>query len=103
MGGSLNALISEKITLVPGDVTCENLGVKDSNLVEEMWREVDIVVNLAATTNFDERYVRTCNYTNFSLYNIKSASRQFFQELHAQRAAGIFPAVSEVEFWLERG
>lgn len=55
MGGSLNALISEKITLVPGDITCENLGVKDSNLVEEMWREVDVVVNLAATTNFDER------------------------------------------------
>ena len=56
LGASLNSLISEKITPVAGDITCENLGVKDSNLVEEMWKEVDVVVNLAATTNFDERY-----------------------------------------------
>ena len=55
MGTNLNSFLSEKVTLVPGDITCENLGVKDSNLVEEMWREVDVVVNLAATTNFDER------------------------------------------------
>ncbi|ESR37510.1 hypothetical protein CICLE_v100285072mg, partial [Citrus x clementina] len=30
-GTHLNALISEKITLVPGDITREDLGVKDSN------------------------------------------------------------------------
>ncbi|KAA8550177.1 hypothetical protein F0562_001861 [Nyssa sinensis] len=56
MGANLNSLISVKVTPVAGDITCENLGVKDSNLVEEMWKEVDVVVNLAATTNFDERY-----------------------------------------------
>ncbi|KAL3530408.1 hypothetical protein ACH5RR_009730 [Cinchona calisaya] len=55
-GPNLNTLISQKITVVPGDITCDNLGVKDFNLVEEMWKEVDVVVNLAATTNFDERY-----------------------------------------------
>ena len=56
-GGNLNTLISQKVTLVPGDITFENLGIKDSTLLEETWREVDVVVNLAATTNFDERYV----------------------------------------------
>lgn len=56
-GTHLNALISEKITLVPGDITLEDLGVKDSNLREEMWNKLDVVINLAATTNFDERYV----------------------------------------------
>lgn len=56
-GTHLNALISEKITLVPGDITREDLGVKDSNLREEMWNKLDVVINLAATTNFDERYV----------------------------------------------
>ncbi|KAA8544229.1 hypothetical protein F0562_022241 [Nyssa sinensis] len=55
-GPNLTSMISEKVTPVAGDITYENLGVKDSNLLEEMWREVDIVVNLAATTNFDERY-----------------------------------------------
>lgn len=56
-GTNLNSVISEKVTVVAGDITCDNLGVKDSSLLEEMWREVDVVVNLAATTNFDERYV----------------------------------------------
>ncbi|KAK9279091.1 hypothetical protein L1049_012766 [Liquidambar formosana] len=49
-------LISEKVTPVAGGISCEDLGVKDSTLREEMWREVDIVLNLAATTNLDERY-----------------------------------------------
>ncbi|XP_022752581.1 fatty acyl-CoA reductase 3-like [Durio zibethinus] len=55
-GKNFISFISEKITLIPGDISQEDLGVKDSNLVEEMWKEVDVVVNLAATTNFDERY-----------------------------------------------
>ncbi|XP_074331505.1 alcohol-forming fatty acyl-CoA reductase-like isoform X3 [Apium graveolens] len=32
------------------------MGVKDLTILEEIWRDVDIVVNIAATTNFDERY-----------------------------------------------
>ncbi|CAI9105584.1 OLC1v1004534C2 [Oldenlandia corymbosa var. corymbosa] len=55
-GPNFSSLIAQKVTVVPGDITCENLGVHDSNLLEEMWKEVDVVVNLAATTNFDERY-----------------------------------------------
>lgn len=54
-GANFNSFISEKTTLVPGDITCEDLGLEDPNLVEEMMRELDVVVNLAATTNFDER------------------------------------------------
>ncbi|XP_052208744.1 alcohol-forming fatty acyl-CoA reductase-like [Diospyros lotus] len=57
MGANLSSLLAERVTPVAGDISAnENLGVKDLNLVEEMWREVDIVVNMAATTNFDERY-----------------------------------------------
>lgn len=63
-GANLKAFISQRTTIVPGDITVENLGVKDSTLLEEMWREVEVVVNLAATTNFDERYV----ITNFFYY-----------------------------------
>ncbi|KAL4312409.1 hypothetical protein GQ457_01G038530 [Hibiscus cannabinus] len=47
---------SEKITLIPGDISFEDLGIKDSNSVQEMLNEVDIVVNLAATADFHERY-----------------------------------------------
>lgn len=54
-GVRLNSLISEKVVPVAGDISCENLGVKDTRLMEDMLREVDVIVNLAATTNFDER------------------------------------------------
>lgn len=56
-GRNLNSFISQKVVVVPGDIACENLGVKDTDLLKEMWKEVDVVVNLAATTNFDERYI----------------------------------------------
>ncbi|KAK8628978.1 hypothetical protein V6N13_077837 [Hibiscus sabdariffa] len=55
-GGKFTSFISEKITLIPGDISFEDLGIKDSNSVQEMLNEVDIVVNLAATTDFHERY-----------------------------------------------
>ncbi|KAH0715457.1 hypothetical protein KY284_008362 [Solanum tuberosum] len=55
-GPNFTTFVSQRTTIVPGDITCDNLGVNDTNLLEQMWKEVDIVVNLAATTNFDERY-----------------------------------------------
>lgn len=54
-GTNLNLIIAEKTTLVPGDISLEDLGLKDSNLREEMLKNLDVVINLAATTNFDER------------------------------------------------
>ncbi|KAL7597130.1 hypothetical protein Lser_V15G28419 [Lactuca serriola] len=53
---NLQNFLSEKVILVPGDITCENLGVKDSCLKEDMWGDVEVVVNTAASTNFFERY-----------------------------------------------
>ncbi|ESR54246.1 hypothetical protein CICLE_v100234672mg, partial [Citrus x clementina] len=45
---NFNSFISEKITLVPGDISCEDLGFKDSDLKEKMWNELDIIINSAA-------------------------------------------------------
>lgn len=56
MGSNFNSFISEKISVVAGDITCEDLGIKECNIKEQLWREIDVIVNLAATTNFDERY-----------------------------------------------
>lgn len=55
----MNLIVSEKLTVVPGDISKEDLGLEDSDLREEILSQVDVIVNLAATTNFDERYV--CN------------------------------------------
>ncbi|KAM6595226.1 hypothetical protein CsatA_005750 [Cannabis sativa] len=56
MGGNFNNFVGEKICVMGGDITCEDLGVEDSNLRHQMLTQLDAIVNLAATTNFDERY-----------------------------------------------
>lgn len=50
-----NSFILEKVILIPGDITYEDLGLKDFNLKQKMMNELDIIVNSAATTNFNER------------------------------------------------
>lgn len=54
-GAKLDSLIDEKISVIAGDVTRENLGVQDSDLLVELFTQVEVVLNLAATTDFDER------------------------------------------------
>jgi len=52
---SLNALISEKVVPVPGDISLTDIGVHDSNLLQDMMQDIDIIISSAATTRFDER------------------------------------------------
>uniref|UniRef100_A0A7N0RFA7 Fatty acyl-CoA reductase n=1 Tax=Kalanchoe fedtschenkoi TaxID=63787 RepID=A0A7N0RFA7_KALFE len=56
-GSDLSNLMSERVTVpVAGDISYQDLGITDAQLKNEMWNEIDAVVNLAATVNFDERY-----------------------------------------------
>ncbi|XP_020592743.1 fatty acyl-CoA reductase 3-like [Phalaenopsis equestris] len=55
-GKDFDSFISDKVSAVAGDISYENLGIKDYGVREQLWKEVDIVVNVAATTNFYERY-----------------------------------------------
>ncbi|KAL2511100.1 Fatty acyl-CoA reductase 3 [Abeliophyllum distichum] len=75
-GRNLNSLISQKVVVVPGDITCENLGIKDRDLLEEMWKQVDVVVNLAATTNFDERYDVSLDINTFGAMHALNFSKK---------------------------
>ncbi|KAJ4831978.1 hypothetical protein Tsubulata_050068 [Turnera subulata] len=57
LGSNFNSFLTQKIVLVVGDISLgEDLGVKEPKLRQEMWSRLDVIVNLAATTNFDERY-----------------------------------------------
>ncbi|KAJ1440656.1 hypothetical protein SESBI_01722 [Sesbania bispinosa] len=56
LGAKFNTFVSEKLTLVPGDISQEDLNLKDSILLEEICNQTNVIVNLAATTNFRERY-----------------------------------------------
>ncbi|RDX92870.1 hypothetical protein CR513_24942, partial [Mucuna pruriens] len=56
LGGKFNSLVSEKLILVPGDISQEDFNLKDPILRQEICNQIHCIVNLAATTNFDERY-----------------------------------------------
>ncbi|GJZ41319.1 alcohol-forming fatty acyl-CoA reductase-like protein [Tanacetum coccineum] len=55
-GENMNTFVSEKVTPVAGGIDLENFGVSDLDLLKEMWGQVDVIVNSAAATKFDERY-----------------------------------------------
>ncbi|XP_058763053.1 fatty acyl-CoA reductase 1-like isoform X1 [Vicia villosa] len=56
LGKDFNYFISKKVVAVAGDVAIENFGIKDENLKNEIFEEIDILVHSAATTNFNERF-----------------------------------------------
>lgn len=55
LGDANLKIVLKKVVPIPGDISVVNLGVKDSDLLQHMWNEIEIIVNVAATTNFDER------------------------------------------------
>ncbi|CAM8961676.1 unnamed protein product [Rhodiola kirilowii] len=56
-GSDLSHLMCERVTVaVAGDISYQDLGITEPELKNEMCNEIDVVVNLAATVNFDERY-----------------------------------------------
>lgn len=50
-----NSSLLPKVIPVSGDVAHHNLGILDSELRDNMWQQIDVIVNSAATTKFDER------------------------------------------------
>ncbi|KAE8037462.1 hypothetical protein FH972_010049 [Carpinus fangiana] len=74
-GANLDSFISEKVMAVPGDVSYENLGIKDSKLRNDMWKEIDIILNSAATTTFDERYDVALGINTFGAVHVSSFAR----------------------------
>ncbi|XP_020112859.1 probable fatty acyl-CoA reductase 4 isoform X1 [Ananas comosus] len=55
-GKGFHSFIEEKLIPVAGDVVHENLGIEDSDIKEHLWKKINIIVNVAATTGFFERY-----------------------------------------------
>ncbi|XP_066397017.1 alcohol-forming fatty acyl-CoA reductase-like isoform X2 [Miscanthus floridulus] len=54
-GDGFQQFMQEKIVALAGDITYDNLGLEAPTL-EALAKDIDIIVNIAATTNFYERY-----------------------------------------------
>ncbi|CAN6555233.1 unnamed protein product [Malus baccata var. baccata] len=76
MGAYFDSFISEKVVAIPGDVSSENLGVKDSKFREEMFNEIQIILNSAATTKFDERYDIALDVNTFGVLHVLSFAKK---------------------------
>nr|CAB3481725.1 unnamed protein product [Digitaria exilis] len=54
-GEAFDSFIQEKIVPLAGDITSEDLGL-DAPTLHDLAKDMDVIVNIAATTNFYERY-----------------------------------------------
>ncbi|TVU04554.1 hypothetical protein EJB05_47668 [Eragrostis curvula] len=54
-GKGFEQFVEEKVVALAGDIIYGNLGL-EAPMLEELAKDVDVIVNIAATTNFYERY-----------------------------------------------
>ncbi|KAG8371182.1 hypothetical protein BUALT_Bualt13G0060400 [Buddleja alternifolia] len=69
-GENSTSFISSKVVPILGDVSHENLGIRNTELRDSMWREIDYIVNSAATTRFDERYDVALDINTFGVVHV---------------------------------
>ncbi|KAK4369486.1 hypothetical protein RND71_013278 [Anisodus tanguticus] len=67
---NLNSLVEEKVFPVAGDISFEDFGIENSEMKNEMFKEIDIIINAAATTRFDERYDIAMNINALGALNV---------------------------------
>ncbi|TVU04553.1 hypothetical protein EJB05_47667 [Eragrostis curvula] len=54
-GKQFQAFVEDKVVALAGDIISENLGLEEP-MLQELAKDIDVIVNIAATTNFYERY-----------------------------------------------
>ncbi|KAH6789794.1 Jojoba acyl CoA reductase-related male sterility protein [Perilla frutescens var. frutescens] len=82
-------LIQEKVSVLCGDITRDCLGLQETSTYQTLLTSVDVVINFAATTNFDERYdialgVNTIGAANVLNFTKKCSELRMF--LHVSTA-----------------
>ncbi|CAA2957139.1 Hypothetical predicted protein [Olea europaea subsp. europaea] len=91
-GADLIPFLLSKVIPVCGDVSYENLGNYDSKLRDEMWQEVDIIVNSAATTKFDERYDVAMGINALGAMHVQKFARNCSKiEMFVHVSTGLIP------------
>ncbi|XP_060964986.1 fatty acyl-CoA reductase 1 [Cannabis sativa] len=73
-----DSFIWERVEVVCGDISDENylLGIKNSNLRDQMFKDVDFIVNCAATTDFFERYDVALATNTIGILNLLSFAKK---------------------------
>ncbi|KAM6595190.1 hypothetical protein CsatA_005714 [Cannabis sativa] len=75
-GKEFDSFIRERVEAVGGDISDENLGIKDAILRDRMFKHIDFIVNCAATTDFFERYDVALATNTIGIYNILNFAKK---------------------------
>ncbi|KAH7688826.1 fatty acyl-CoA reductase protein [Dioscorea alata] len=75
-GESFSSYFWSKVYPLAGDVSLEHLGIKDDDLRETLWAEVDVIINSAATTNFNQRYDVALSINTTGVKNVLAFARR---------------------------
>ncbi|KAM5549259.1 fatty acyl-CoA reductase 3-like [Rosa sericea] len=67
---NFDSFISEKVVALSGDVTLKDLGVKEIKVKEELFNGIQIIINSAANTKWDERYDVALEVNTFGVLNM---------------------------------
>ncbi|XP_011626024.1 fatty acyl-CoA reductase 1 isoform X1 [Amborella trichopoda] len=89
-GTGFDSFVGEKIFPVVGDLRHQSLGIKDLDIRNKLWREVDMIINAAAATSFDERYDVALKINTLGAFHVidfaKKCERRMEVLLHVSTA-----------------
>jgi fatty acyl-CoA reductase len=75
-GQGFEAFVRQKIEILPGDVTCPDLGLPKHFQHKLDW-EVDLIINLAALVGFDERFDHAVDANALGPYYLLNFAERF--------------------------
>ena len=75
-GQGFEAFVREKIEILPGDLTCRDLGLPKHLLHKFDW-EIDLIINLAALVGFDERVDYAVDANSLGPYHLINFAKRF--------------------------
>ncbi|XP_052114313.1 alcohol-forming fatty acyl-CoA reductase-like [Arachis duranensis] len=77
LGPNFNSFIAQKLTLVPEDISHQDLGLDSHSIFkQQIYHQTHAIINLATTTNVDERYDISFGLNTFGVKHIINLSKK---------------------------
>ncbi|KAM7267726.1 hypothetical protein ACFE04_009892 [Oxalis oulophora] len=94
--------MAQKVVAIRGDISSENLGIEDFKVRQDMWKEIDIIINIAATTDFYDRYDISFDINTLGALNVLSFARKCTNMKMLLHVSTAFVGDLNGEFMLEK-
>ncbi|KAF4379829.1 hypothetical protein F8388_023846 [Cannabis sativa] len=75
-GKDFDEFIEQKLEAIGGDISFEDLRIEDIHLRHQIWDNLDIIINSAATTDFYERYDYSLSINTMGVVHILNFAKK---------------------------